>query len=512
MSDSDNKLLIAGGRVLREDGDAHHPAVADILVEGGRIARIEPDLAASAAGNLGAESIIDAGDKLVVPGFVNSHYHSHDVLLKGCFETIPLETWVLNALPPSYPKRSAEEVRARTLLGAAECLHSGMTTIQDMLTIFPFSEEHLDTVMQSYADVGIRVVFAMQIGDVPGLDRVPFWRELIPEEYLKYMTAAVEPFGDAGPLAVAAAQYKRLADVNGRINWALGPTSPEFCSPELLEGLADFSAAHDLPVVTHIYESKSMTLAGRMFFPEFDGSQVKYLEKVGLLGPRLGLAHSIWMLPEEIELLADTGTNVMLNPVGNLKTRSGIAPIRRYLDAGVSIGIGCDNCSCSDAQNMFQAMKMFTGLAAVSDPDPGPPSAADTFRIATLGGARALGLGRDIGSLEPGKKADMSILDLSNPNFVPLNSAVRQLVFTEAGQSVETVIVDGRVVMRDRRLRTIDEGELRDAIEVVMPSLLKDLTEVSDRVETLSPYLLKAWRRAMGTDIGTNRYVGNADG
>ena len=512
MDDNDDKLLIASGRVLVEDGDPHHPAVADILIEGGRIRRIEPGLAASAAGDLPAGSVIDARDKLVIPGFVNAHYHSHDVLLKGCFETIPLESWILQALPPSYPKRSTEEVRARTLLGAAECLHSGMTTVQDMLTIFPFSEEHLDTVMQAYADIGIRVVFAIQIGDVAGLDRVPFWRELIPEEYLEYMTASVEPFGDTSPLEVVAAQYERLRGADSLVTWALGPTSPEFCSPGLLEGLADYSAAHDLPVVTHMNESKSMTLAGRLFLPEHGGSQIKYLESVGLLGPRLCLAHSIWMLPEEIEMIAATGTNVMLNPVGNLKTRSGVAPIRQYLDAGVSIGLGCDNCSCSDAQNMFQAMKLFTGLAAVSDPEPGGPSAADTLHIATLGGAKALGLGDDIGTLAPGKKADLTILDLSNPNFVPLNSAVRQLVFTEAGQSVETVIVDGRVVMRDRRLQTIDEGELRDAVEVVMPGLLEDLREVSDRVESLSPYLLEAWRRVTRADVGVNRYIGNADG
>ena len=512
MGDSDDKLLITGGRVFSEDADAHHPAVADILVAGDRIQRIEPGLASSVAGDLPAGRVIDARDKLVIPGFVNAHYHSHDVLLKGCFETIPLESWILKALPPSYPKRGTEEVRARTLLGAAECLHSGMTTVQDMLTIFPFSEEHLDTVMRAYADIGIRVVFALQIGDVAGLDRVPFWRELIPEEYLKYMTASVEPFGDASPLDVAAAQYKRLRDADSRVTWALGPTSPEFCSPALLGGLADFSAAHGLPVVTHINESKSMTLAGRMFIPEHDGSQVKYLKSVGLLGPRLCLAHSIWMLPEEIEMLAESGTNVMLNPVGNLKTRSGVAPIRQYLDAGVPIGLGCDNCSCSDAQNMFQAMKLFAGLAAVSDPEPGPPSAADTMHIATLGGARALGMGDGIGSLAPGKKADLSILDLANPNFVPLNSAVRQLVFTEAGQSVETVIVDGRVVLRERRLKSIDEGELRDAVEVVMPGLLEDLAEVSDRVDSISPYLLEAWRRVMRADVGINRYIGNADG
>jgi len=508
MSADSETILIKGGRTLRRGADLDQPPVADILVENGRIAAIGPDLGAQAAG----ARVLDARGHLVVPGFVNAHYHSHDVLLKGCFETIPLEVWVLSALPPAYPPRSTEEVRARTLLGATECLRSGMTTVQDMLTIFPFDEALLETVLDAYDEIGIRAVFSLQIGDTPGLDRVPHWRELIPEEYHGKLSAAVEPFAGVHPVDVAEAQYLRLRDRGPRLSWALGPTSPDFCSLPMLERLAALSAAHDLPVLTHIYESKMMALAGRQFFGDYGGSQVRFLQAAGLTGPRLGLAHSVWMLPEEIEILADTGTNVVINPVGNLKTRSGIAPIRRYLDAGVNVGLGCDNCSCSDAQNMFQAMKLFCGLAAVSDPEPGPPIAADSFAAATEGGAAALGLAGEVGALEPGHRADIAILDLAEPAFVPLNSAIRQLVFSEGGAGVCTVLVDGHVVMEDRALTTINESELRDAVAVVMETLGPDIDRVKERIATIHPYLLEAWRRGWQGDVGVQRFVGDATG
>ena len=154
----------------------------------GAIAAVRPGIGRAiaqgeAVAELGARSIdqtIDASDKLVMPGFVNAHYHSHDVLLKGCFETIPLELWLLSALPPSYPKRSTAEIRARTFLGAFECLRSGMTTVQDLCTIYPFDEEHLEAILKAYEDVGIRCVFALQFADMAGAKSIPFWEELVP--------------------------------------------------------------------------------------------------------------------------------------------------------------------------------------------------------------------------------------------------------------------------------------------------------------------------------------------
>src|SRR5215213_8972618 len=171
-------LVVRGGRVLLPAEDWHQPGTADIAIAGNTIVGIAPEFEPAPAGC----EVLDARRNLVLPGFVNAHYHSHDVLAKGTLEEVPLETWRLYALPPQYPPRSIEEVRGRTLLGALECLRSGITTIQDMLTLYPFQERHLETVMEVYERIGIRVVFALQYADRKGLETIPYWKEVFPEE------------------------------------------------------------------------------------------------------------------------------------------------------------------------------------------------------------------------------------------------------------------------------------------------------------------------------------------
>jgi guanine deaminase len=512
-------ILITNGRVYDHAGDVDLPPVADVLIIDGVIAAVRSGIgSALARGEAVAEladrkleRTIEARDKLVMPGFVNAHYHSHDVLLKGCFETIPLELWLLNALPPAYPKRSTAEIRARTLLGALECLRSGMTTVQDLATIYPFDEEHLEAVLQAYEDIGIRCVFALQFADLAGVKAVPFWEEVVPAEQRAALSGSVEPFKgiDLPKLLrdIVVSQKHR----HPRITLALGPTSPERCTPEILNKLADLSASENVPVYTHIYESRAMTLIARQTHGADGGSLIKYLARVGLLTPKMNLAHSVWMSLAEIDAIAQAGTNVVLNPVGNLKTRSGVAPIRSYLRKGVQVALGCDNCSCSDSQNMFQSMKLYAALAAVTQPEPGPPTAADAIWSATIGGARTAGLDGRIGAVRPGMAADLSIIDLTDPSYVPLNSVARQLVFTEGGRGVETVMVDGRIVIDSRRITTIDERALREQVAELMQVLRKDIAAVVRRNQAMMPYLLEAQRRTWAVDIGLNRYVGNAD-
>ena len=163
-------LIVRGGRALLPDSDWHAPEPVDIAIAGPEIAAIAPSLAAAAGAPI---EELDARGHLVLPGFINAHYHSHDVLAKGTLEEVPLESWRLYALPPQYPPRSVEEVRARTLLGGLECLRSGITTIQDMLTLYPFEERHLDAVMQAYEQIGIRVIFSLQYADRVGLETIP---------------------------------------------------------------------------------------------------------------------------------------------------------------------------------------------------------------------------------------------------------------------------------------------------------------------------------------------------
>ena len=514
-------VLISGARVFTLEGDVHLPPELDVLVVGNRIAAIRKGISADIrAGRRPPElpagtplETVDALGKLVLPGFVSAHYHSHDVLLKGCFETIPLEQWVLSALPPAFPKRSTAEIRARTLLGAIECLRSGITTVQDLATVYPYDEEHVDAILKAYEDVGIRCVFALQVTDVAGVKSIPFWDDIVPENLRSNLSGSVEPYGGGVDVLdlVREVMVKRM-HVHPRVTWALGPTSPERCSEKLLGGMGDLARNEDVPIYSHIYESKAMTLMARQGHGSDDGSLITYLKRCGALSPKLTLAHSVWMLPSEIEMMAEHGANVVLNPVGNLKTKSGVAPIRPYMQAGVRIALGCDNCSCSDSQNMFQTMKLFASLAAITHPEPGPPTAADAISSATVEGARTAGLEHEIGALKVGMKADLSILDLDDPSFVPLNSVARQVVFTEGGRSVEHVMVDGRFVVRNRKITTIDERALREEVAELMVGLRRDLESVVERNERMMPYIMEAHRRTWETDIGLERYIGRGEG
>jgi cytosine/adenosine deaminase-related metal-dependent hydrolase len=433
-------LVIRGARVLDPMAPEARPAVRDIAITGDRITAAAPP---------GAETI-DASGMLAIPGLVSAHYHSHDTLLKGCFPPMPLEAWLLHAVPPNYPPRSREEVRARVLIGALEALKSGITTLQDMATVHPFDPGEVDTLMQAYDDIGVRCVFALQMGDVPGSRPLPFWNEVIPPELR--VSPTVRRGGSARELIERINGERRRHAHHPRVTWALGPATPEICSEEYLGLLAELSAREGLRVFSHVYESKGNTAIARNHYPSDGGSIIRHLARVGLLNDRFTLAHGVWLKPEEIELVVDAGAHVALNPASNLKTRSGVAPIRTYLAAGAKLALGTDNSSCSDSQNLFQCMKLFAQIAG--------EGGAKAFAAATLGGAEALGLGGQVGRIAPGYKADITLLSLRDPAFVPLNDAARQLVFTEPGRSVRHVLVDGRFVLRDGKSTTVDEEAL----------------------------------------------------
>ena len=494
-------LLLKGGRALLPGKDWHDPERTDIAIAGDKIAGVASDYQ---HGGQTSVEVIDARDHLVVPGFVNAHYHSHDVLAKGTLEEVPLETWRLYALPPQYPPRPAEEVYARTLLGALECLRSGMTTIQDMLTLYPYQERHMDAVMKAYDAVGIRVVFALQYADRKGIETIPFWKDTFPPELHPLLSSSTEPEHQLDLLGHFETT-RLLSPTLPRVSWALGPSSPERCSAPLLQRTIELARRYDIPVYTHIYESRGMALQARLTISEYSGLLIERLAKEGVLDPRLNFAHSVWLSPAEIEKLAEHGAGVVLNPQGNLKMKCGIAPIRLLQNAGVRIGLGCDNCSCSDAQNMFVAMKLFTLLAAVSDPMPGPPQAVNALHAATEGGAEGARLGQSVGRIAPGFKADLTLIDTADPTWSPMNSAARQLVHIEAGRGVRHVIVDGKVVVRDRRLTTLDEATIYEAVKAVMPAFRRDFAVISERVAKLQPYLHRAHSQIMTAPLDIER-------
>jgi cytosine/adenosine deaminase-related metal-dependent hydrolase len=204
--------------------------------------------------------------------------------------------------------------------------------------------------------------------------------------------------------------------------------------------------------------------------------------------------------------LADAG--IVLNHLSNMKLKSGVAPVCELRETGVRIGIGCDNCSGSDVQSVFQAMKMFCLLSAVSKPEPGPPLAHEVLRHATLGNARTAGLAGKLGAIKPGHKADLALIDLTDTAYLPYNSAARQLVYTEAGRGVASVIIDGRVVMQERKVLTIDEEVLRREVESLMRHFIADYDAVVASRKRALPYMLEAHRKVWAADVGMHRFIG----
>ncbi len=295
-------VLIRGARVYDRALDIHRPAVKDVIVEGNRIASVsgagelqqrKAEIVAAAAERGSNATVIEGDGKLLIPGLVNAHYHSYDVLCKGRFEDMPFDVWALHSQPAYWGKRSKKELRVRTLLGAMECLRHGITTIQDMNSVVPQDEQTLDIILSAYAEAGIRVVFSIAVRDIAALDIEPFLPEGIPPEPAAII--AGRPGNATADLAFIAAQIKRLDPLPPRLHWALSPSGPQRCSTALLEGLAELSERHALPVFTHVYETRAQLAKARSHYPDHGGSLTRYMADIGLLTARTTLAHGVYL-------------------------------------------------------------------------------------------------------------------------------------------------------------------------------------------------------------------------
>jgi cytosine/adenosine deaminase-related metal-dependent hydrolase len=497
-----DKLLVKGGQVYDHDGDVHKPAVADILVEGSKIVAVGTNLPEQQTA--GAD-VLDAANHLVIPGMMNSHYHSHDTLCRGLFEEMTLEMWLLYTLP-LQGNRSKEEVRLRTLVGALESMRCGVTTVQDMLGLIPLQEDYVDVVLDAYEEIGERVVFSPMVFDIPAVAMVRDRDRLPPEVQEMLGTKA----GTAREqLDILENQLKRRP-AGGVVHWAVGPFAPQRCSLDLLAGCADLAERHDLGIYTHMYETRGQAVMARENYGDYGGSFIGYVAEAGMLNHRFNIAHSVWITRDEIDRMADADAGVVLNHNSNLKLKSGLAPNKDLHESGVRIALGCDNCSGSDVQNMFQSMKTFCQITAISEPELGPQITHDAVRYATLGSARSACLDDTIGAIKPGYKADMMLLDLNDTAYLPFNSAARQLVYTETGRAIDNVIIDGRVVVKDRKVTTIDEAALREEVAGYMKSFIADHEDIVKTRASAVPYMLDAHRRVWSTDVGMNRFMERA--
>jgi 5-methylthioadenosine/S-adenosylhomocysteine deaminase len=495
------RILVKNGLILtlNAQGDIHEGH--DLLIEDGLITQLAQDIVDDADR---LDKTIDATGKLVMPGLVNAHLHSYDRYTRGLYEDLPLEIWFPHANLAVRRPLAQREIYVRTLVVAMEMLRAGTTAAYDVCTLGPLNEQSVDTVMEAYRASGMRAIVATTMLDKPLTHTMPYLDEIMP--------ASVRQKVDAAPVPSASELVdfcRWMIDAwngqDGRLHVALAPSAPQRCTDEFVLAIDDLSKQYAVPWNTHVLETRVQAVTG----PEFYGkSIVEHLAQLGVLSQRLALNHGVWLNARDIQLLADGGTSVVHNPVSNLKLKSGIAPVREMLEAGVNVALGCDNNGCNDIQDMFQTMKFAALLPEVAGPEFAvwQPASA-TLRMATAGGARAALLQDAISSLEVGKRADIVLLDLSTQAFTPLNNPVRQLVYSETGHSVDTVLVNGHVVMENKEFIGLDEKALLQEARDIGMSLREEHDKAKRWADELRPYLERMYWRAVRQDVGINRYT-----
>ena len=435
-------LIVSSGIVVTMDGGRAVYQDGSVAIRGDTIVDVGPRSEVEA--RYKSAQMIDARGKLVLPGFINGHTHVPMTLFRGLHDDVTLNDWLYKYIFPAEAKNVNKEfVRWGTRLAAAEQIRSGVTTFADM---YYFE----DAVAEETKAAGMRGVLGETFIDFPAPDNKS------EAEMLAYTEKFLKKWqGDA------------------LIRAAPAPHSIYTCSKKTLADAAALARKYQAPILIHVAEMKK----------EWDDSEkvngmspVQYLEKIGVLGPDVVAAHCIFVDEADRQLLAERHVGCVHNPSSNMMLASGVSPVPEMRAAGVAVGLGTDGPAGSNNDlNLMEEIDLAAKLAKITKMDPLALNAKAVVEMATIDGARALHMEKEIGSLEAGKKADLALIGLDAPNAVPMYDVYAQIAYSLKGSDVETVVIGGRVVMRDRKLLTIDEPRVLEKAREYGKSVSKSL-------------------------------------
>jgi len=430
-------VLITGGTLLTLTDGMDLIEDATVGISGGMIRFACPRAEAPASSPV---ETIDALGCAVMPGLVNTHTHLPMTCFRGLADDLPLMEWLHDHMFPAEAKHVNREMIYRgALLGMAEMILSGTTTCCDSY----FYESH---VAQAAVDAGVRIVAGQGFIDFTPPDAAELVKKAEAAE--KFITKCDSLYPMVTP--------------------SLFCHSPYTCARETLQLVKRIAGEAGVPFMMHLSETKE---EGEIIRSRYGLKPVRYLDAIGVLGGKTAMVHCNWLDEDEMDLLASSGTGVCHCPESSMKLAAGIAPIPKLLELGVSVGLGTDGCASNNDLDMILELDTMAKLHKVSTMNPTVMDAAAALRIATTGGARVLGLQHLIGSVEPGKCADLIVVDMRKPHLTPLYHLYSQIVYACRGNDVRDVIIDGKVVMRNRQLLTLD-----------VQKVMKDVREIADRV------------------------------
>ena len=412
----------------------------DLLIEGDRIASIGSN------GQTG-DTVVDASECVVIPGFVQTHIHLCQTLFRGSADDLALIDWLKKRVWPMEAAHTAGSVAASARLGIAELIKGGTTCALTMETV-----NHTGEVFRVVEESGFRATVGKCMMDKG--DEVPSALQEITSDSIEQSVALLEEWH---------------GKANGRIRYCFAPRFAVSCTRELLEQVGRLARERGVMIHTHASENRTEC---EMVESETGLRNVAYLNQVGLTGSHVALAHCVHLSKDEIETLLQTKTNVVHCPSSNLKLGSGIAPVAELLERGVSVSLGADGAACNNRLDMFTEMRTAALLQkALHGPEVLPARRA--LRMATIDGAIAMGLDADIGSIEVAKKADLAVIRLGGIHTSPAaRDVVSSIVYSAEASDVRSVVVDGRILMNERKLLTLDESEVINRAEVETARLL----------------------------------------
>jgi 5-methylthioadenosine/S-adenosylhomocysteine deaminase len=416
-------ILVYNGVILTMDDQNNIIPNGILAISGNTISYIGKDK----KGSIRAQKEINAEDGLILPGLINGHTHAAMTLFRGLADDLPLMDWLNNYIFPAEKRMDADFVRTGALLACAEMIMSGTTTFCDM---YLFEEE----VAKAAREVGVRCLVGEVLYDFHSPNYGPI------EKGLEYTELLIQKWQD-DPL----------------VSIAVEPHSLFTCSPKLLTAANKLALEYNVPLIIHVAETLSEVAEVKK---KYGKGTFEYLYSLGLLGPHLIADHCVHLDELDIKTMAKHGVKAIENPESNMKLASGIAPVPEMLAQGVTVGLGTDGCASNNNLDLFGEMDMAAKIHKIQTMDPTVMDAVTVMRMATIEGAKALGLEDITGSLEVGKKADVIVVDMQKPHLTPMYNPYSHLVYAATGHDVKHSIVDGRIIMEDKNLLTIDVGDI----------------------------------------------------
>ena len=434
-------LLIKNGYVITVDEKRRIIKDGAVAVEGNKI--IDVGKTEDLVKKYKADEVIDAKDKIVMPGLVDTHVHLAQAMIRGCADDVSLITWLKDRVWVLQGNYNAEDGKTSAELCILEMLRTGTTTFLEVMIAGRYGFDGIAKVVEKS---GIRAGLSKIVMDTLGYAN---------EDNIMYPGMAEEK---EATIKEALDMHKKWdGAANGRIHVWFGPRTPGAVSPELYKEIRQLANEHNMRITFHLGEVKDDVEYTKK---NFNLLPVEFAKSVGMLGSDVVLAHGVWFSEKEIKLLAETGTHVSHNPSSNLKLASGYAPIPEMMKAGVNVSLGCDGGPSNNSYDLIREMKLAAIIHKARLLDPLILPAEEVIEMATINGAKAMGLENEIGSLEKGKKADIILVDMTAPHMTPPTNPVSNLVYAAHGYDVDTVIVDGKIVVRNKKVLTLDEEDI----------------------------------------------------